>query len=454
MSEVRKVPVARRVAFSAQALVRFFTEPRAPYRSWTAIERAQRQRVRRTVAHAIEHVPHYREASGRLGLGPGDFQNAADLARLPLIGREDLQRDPEYFVSEARPLESYTQFRSSGSTGAPIKVFFGDRDLVDQACVGTRGRPAAVRAVGKRRGMRVAAILPPDTNTIQFSQAARRAFILPYDPRTSDVRLIPLSEDPAVALEAINELRPDIVGSYGSYIEAMFTYAVRGGRPFHRPKLVTYGGDAISPGARKMLLVDLGIEVLSNYGAIETPQLGFECERHRGYHLNLDACPVRIVDEDGRELPPGESGEVVISDLTSLATVLLNYRLGDVATVLPEPCDCGRTLPLLSYPEVLRGDWAQRRDGHPMHASLFARPFSLDDEVWGYQIEQRAPGRFTALVLPAAGADAEAVRGRVRERFASWIGPDEIVEVTLVDSLPRTPNGKVRRVVRVGDPGA
>jgi phenylacetate-CoA ligase len=448
-----EVPFGRRVALSAQALIRFVTEPRVPYHSMATIERAQRRRLRRTITHAIEHVPHYREACRRMGLGPGDFRFAADLAKLPLIEREDLQRDPEYFVSEARPLESYTQFRSSGRTGAPIKVFFGDRDLVDQACVGTRGRPARVRALGKRRGVRVAAILPPASNTIQFDEAARRALIIPYDPRTSEVRLIPLSEDPAAALGVISESRPDVVASYGSYIEAMFTQAVRTGRPFHRPKLVTYGGDSISPGARKLLLEDLGIEVLSAYGAIETPQLGFECERHRGYHLNVDVCPVRIVDEDGRDLPPGESGEVVISDLTSLATVLLNYRLGDVATAHPESCGCGRTLPLLSYPQVLRGDWAQRRDGRPMHASLFARPF-FDDEVWGYQIEQLAPGRFAASLLPAAGADGEAVRARVRERFASWVGPDESVEVSLVDSLPRSPSGKVRRVVRVSDSGA
>jgi phenylacetate-CoA ligase len=158
------------------------------------------------------------------------------------------------------------------------------------------------------------------------------------------------------------------------------------------------------------------------------------------------------VDDDGRELPRGESGEVVISDLTSLATVLLNYRLGDIATALADSCDCGRTLPLLSYPQVLRGDWAQRRDGRPMHASLFARPFSLDDEVWGYQVEV-APGRFSVSLLPAAGADAEAVRARVRERFAEWVGPDESVEVSLVDSLPRGPSGKLRRVVRAGDSG-
>jgi phenylacetate-CoA ligase len=177
----------------------------------------------------------------------------------------------------------------------------------------------------------------------------------------------------------------------------------------------------------------------------------FFTEQHRGYHLNVDVCPVRVVDDAGRELPGGESGEVVISDLTSRGTVLLNYRLGDVATALPEPCDCGRALPLLSYPQVRRGDWAKRQDGRLIHPALLARPLSLDDEVWGYQIEQLAPGRFAALLLPAAGADGETVRARVRERFASIVGPDVNLEISLVDSLPRTSGGKVKRVVRAGD---
>ena len=76
----------------------------APVPLAAAIERAQRRQLRATVAHAYEHVPYYRETMRRLGLGPADFETASDLAKLPLIEREQLQRDPEYFVSRAEPL--------------------------------------------------------------------------------------------------------------------------------------------------------------------------------------------------------------------------------------------------------------------------------------------------------------------------------------------------------------
>jgi phenylacetate-CoA ligase len=452
MSEPGKVPVARRVAFSAQVLVRSLTEPRMASRSWAAIERAQRRRVRRTIAHAIKHVPHYREACRKLGLGPGDFQGAADLAKLPLIEREHLQRDPEYFVSEARPLESYIELRSGGSTGAPISIFLGPRDLVDRSCIRTRALNAAARAIPNSGRPRVVSIISPLGNGARLRRATRRVLFAPLDPRQIQLQ-IPIDTDPADALTAINEFRPDVVGSFGSYIEALFTHAVRSGQPFHRPKLVMYAGDPISPSARRMLLEDLGIEVLSGYGAVEAPLIGFECLRHRGFHLNVDVWPVRIVDADGRELPLGESGDVVISDLANRATVLLNYRLGDVAAAIPEPCDCGLTLPLLTDLQGRSDEWVEGHDRRPIHPQLITVSISRDDEVWGYQVTQLAPGRFTALVLPASGADGEAIRARVSKRFASTVGPDEIVEISLVDSLPRTPGGKVRRIVRAGGSG-
>jgi phenylacetate-coenzyme A ligase PaaK-like adenylate-forming protein len=60
---------------------------------------------------------------------------------------------------------------------------------------------------------------------------------------------------------------------------------------------VVYGA-SMSVAMREWVRAELGIEVLSSYNAIETPQIGFECERHRGHHLNVDLCPVRLIGED------------------------------------------------------------------------------------------------------------------------------------------------------------
>ena len=54
---------------------------------------------------------------------------------------------------------------------------------------------------------------------------------------------------------------------------------------------------------------------------------------------------------------------MVVSNLVNRGTVLLNYRVGDLAARLPEPCGCGRALPLLSEVQGRRTEWLESSSG-------------------------------------------------------------------------------------------
>jgi phenylacetate-CoA ligase len=449
--EMARPSLPQRARLTAAAAAGQWRDQRVAFSSPEATERSQRARLRRIVAHAYERVPYYRETMRRLGLAPGDIVGADDLARLPLIERDQLQRDPDYFTVEGRPA-SCVATRSGGTTSKPVTVYDDPRGLVERYSATARIRPMVVRLTGKRWRLRIARIHAPMSSGAILGRAYDRSLIKPLDPRVVELDLL-MKESVADNLDALNRFRPDIVAATGSYIEELFAHASEGSRLVHRPKVVAYSADPLSRGARAILSEELGIEVLSVYQAIESPPIGFECERHRGHHLNIDLCPVRIVDPDGRDVPPGETGEVVISNLVNRTTVLLNYPLGDLAAEIPERCDCGRNLPLLTFIEGRTAEWLRGADGRRLHEQLLIRPFSLDHEIWGYRVGQRSPGRFEAEVIRAAGSDPVAVSARVRERFASIVGPHESVEIDYVESLPRTAAGKVKRVARVSPPG-
>ena len=416
-----------------------------PFISEAALEREQRQRLQRMVFHAYAHVPHYRETMRKLGLTPADLASAGDLAKLPLVEREQLQRDPERFLSEARRPAVCEARRSGGSTGTPVTVLEEPRDVVAKAATILRVQPIIGRLSGKRWRRRIARIAPPMSSVVMAREAYERNLIRPFDPRTVTLDLS-MQASAAENLARLGEFRPHVVAGYGSYLEELFASAVRSGRPFEGPRVIVYGADPMSPRARELISSRLGIAVLSVYQAIETPQIGFECERHAGHHLNVDLCPIRLVDADGRDAPPGDPGEVVVSNLVNRTTVLLNYRLGDVAARVPKRCGCGRSLPLLSHVQGRTEEWLAGRDGRRLHSHLLARPFSLDGEIWGYRIESRGPGRFHAEVLAAPEAEPAALAARVRDRFARIVGPGETVSISFVDRLSRTAGGKVRRV--------
>ncbi len=440
-----KVSLAERLFWSAYLAYHLRGQARYPCRPWAAIQRDQARRVRQTVAYAYRHVPYYRETMDRLGLRPADFQSADDLRRLPLLERAQVQRDPEYFVSTAQPLDRYLHLRSGGSTGAPVSVYYDTRSLFLNRAYSERFRVIVAAAVGQAVGYREAIIAPPFSSTQEVSRFCTAHSLAPPGAALHR-QYLSLLDSPADNLARLNEFKPDVVSSYGSYLELLFAHVESTGASFHRPKAVVYSSDGLSASARRMIEERFRIPVFSAYRSIEAFPIGFECEQHRGYHLNLDLCPLRIVDAAGQTLPPGESGDVVVSNLVNRGTVLLNYRLGDLAALATEPCPCGRSLPLLASLDGRSDDWIDLADRR-VHPQAVRTLFTDEQTIWQYQVVQRAPTHFDVAIVAMDTCDRPQTSARIRQKFAERFGPEVSTDIAFVDELPRTAGGKLRPVL-------
>jgi phenylacetate-CoA ligase len=262
---------------------------------------------------------------------------------------------------------------------------------------------------------------------------AQRQHLLVLDPIEKNVALL-------------NEFKPDVICS-GTYLTLLFGYLHRTGAPCHLPQAVTYGSEGVPPAVRRLIMDEFHVPVLSTYQATEALKLGFECDQHRGYHLNLDLYPLRLVDPEGRPVPVGETGEVVLSNLVNRATVLLNYRLNDLATLLPDPCPCGRTLPLLSFLQGRGRDFLRFDSGQVLHPATTDGFFAADPGIWQYQVVQQSGSRLALALLTAPSLDREQTRRRLVADFQAACGEGVEIEVSFVEAIPCTPGGKIRPVV-------
>jgi phenylacetate-CoA ligase len=379
-------------------------------------------------------------------MSPADVATAADLHRLPIVEREQLQSDPEYFVSQADPLARYLALRSAGSSGQPVTVFHHAFALVEGACHRERARRLVMRRAGRRVRMRQLLIVPARSNVVRTAQAYGGLGVLPARLRYTQRRL-DLGVDPAVLVEAIERLRPDVIHSYGSALADLFGQLdARGARP-RLPPVASYGGDGISERERGLIEGGFGVEVIGLYQAIEASHIGFECEAHRGYHVNSDIYPLRLVDAEGRDVPAGQSADVAVSNLVNRGTVLLNYRVGDVARMVPGTCSCGRSLPVLALDG--RSDERLRTvAGRTVGPVALRTAFNDEPDVLRYQIMQRERDHVqVSVVLRARNRGESETRERLVTKLSSVLGAGTRVEVSFTDSLARTRSGKVRPVV-------
>ena len=421
-------------------------QSRLPFLPLAAVQRRQADRVRRMVRFAFRTVPYYRETSRRLGLTASAIRDAAGLARLPVLEREQIQRDPEYFCSKAVPRRDLLVITSGGSCGAPRLIMHDPRGVFENAAHGERERSIWIPIIGRGSGYRELVVAPPHSTTLKVQQYCRERGLYPRGVGI-EREYASLLDPPEVTVQHVNAFRPHVLHSYGSHLAILFGHLARTGQTMHRPAVVTYTSDSLSPTVRTLIEERFGIPVFTTYQAVEAFKIGFECERHRGLHLNIDLYPLRVVDGADRDLPQGESGEVIVSNLVNHGMVLLNYRLGDIVTLLPDRCECGRSLPLLSYPEGRSDDLIELASGRIVHPQAIRSLFNEERSIWEYQVEQLADTRFRVALLGAPACDREAVAQRVVDNLSLIVGNGACVEVEFVDAIDRTLGGKTAPVI-------
>jgi phenylacetate-CoA ligase len=417
-----------------------------PFKPISEIRMLQSKRLQHMIKHAYDTVPYYKDTLTGLGLKPNDFKCVEDLSKLPLLGREQLQQDPDYFLSTGQSPESYLKLRSGGSTGAPRTVYHNAGALFQNAAHGERERSIFTRLVEKSLGYRETVIASPLSTAAKVQNFCRNHGFFPRKAQI-ERQYLSLLDEPKKNLELLNDFRPDIIQCYGSYLDNLIIYVLSKGAHFNRPKLITYSSDGLSETTRELIEEEFQIPVFSTYQAVEVFKIGFECESHQGLHLNIDLYPIRIVDQAGQTLPAGESGDVVVSNLVNRATVLLNYRLGDIAQIFPEKCFCGRTLPLLSFLQGRSDDWIELTNGKTIHPQAIRTIFTNETGILQYQVIQRDRTHFEILLVAIGNCNRAGVKELVKDKFMRLFGQNVFCDIAYVNSIAKTMGGKHRPVI-------
>lgn len=110
-------------------------------------------------------------------------------------------------------------------------------------------------------------------------------------------------------------------------------------------RIGSFGAEPWSEEARARLETGYGILAMDSYGIGELcgPGVAAECDRRAGMHVWEDAFFAEIIDpRTGDPVPDGTPGELVLTNLFREAYPLLRFRTGDQASLLSEPCACGR----------------------------------------------------------------------------------------------------------------
>ncbi len=405
----------------------------------------QLERLRWSLAHAYENVPHYRRTFDKAGVKPSDLKSLADLAKFPFTAKADL-RDNYPFGLFAVPREKVVRIHaSSGTTGKPTVVGYTLRDIDTWATVMAR----SIRAAGGR---------PGDMVHVSYGYGLFTGGLgAHYGAEKLGCTVIPLGGGMTERqVQLIADFKPDIIMVTPSYMLAIAEEMERQGIDPRSTslKIGIFGAEPWTPSMRQAIESKVGLDAIDIYGLSEIigPGVAQECiETKDGLTVWEDHFYPEIIDPDtGAVLPDGEKGELVFTSLTKEALPMIRYRTRDLTRLLPPTARSMRRM----------GKIVGRSDDMLIIRGVNVFPTQIEELVLAlpelsgqYQLVVTRAGALDEMevrveLLPAhAGAAADAIAQQLQHRIKTLIGVSTTVAVGAPSSIERTLVGKARRVI-------
>lgn len=407
---------------------------------WLAREELERVQLAalNDVLRAAREIPFYRERLEQGAIGAEGVRSLGELSRLRPTERADFQQLGVAGLRRGRQLA--ISRKTSGSTGQPVQTIW---PLEMMAWVDATERRSQAW-LGIRPGMRRLTVHPVFEHVRLLRRVKRRLM------NSSRIDLSALTDRPALE-ELIDSLADDppvvILGSTPGAI-CELARALDGPWPYPTNAVVT-SGTRLHPHQKALIEQVFRCAAYERYGSIETGLISHPCREAGQQHLASEVVLLEVVRDDGTPAAPDEVGHVLVTCLRNRAMPLLRYRLGDLASLSPDPCPCGRGLPLLkrlvgrTIEKLVTADGGIVVPEIAVHAVLDA----AEDSLLEFKIVQHDDLRVQLQVIQRDHPEPEAVRARLAEIFDGLVGLPGTTVVERVARLPLGPAGKLNVIV-------
>jgi len=397
------------------------------------------QRLRGFLREVGERVPVWRERFRELRFDPSALASIEELQRLPLTDKAFIRENTERLKAEnARGL---ARFNTGGSSGEPLIFYIGKERVSHDVAAKWR----ATRWWGVDIGDPEIVVwgspieLGAQDRVRQLRDAVLRTRLLPAF-EMSEERLDEF-------LRQIRRMRPRMLFGYPSALAHIAAHAQKRGVAMDdlgiRVAFVT--SERLYDHQRDRIAEVFGCPVANGYGGRDAGFIAHACPRG-GMHITAEDIVVEIVDPEGRVLPPGESGEIVVTHMATKDFPFIRYRTGDVGVLDTERCPCGRGLPLLKEIQGRTTDFIVAQDGTVLHGLALIYVLRDLPGVAEFKIVQESLDLTRVQIVKGPGYSSEAEK-EIRQVFQKRLGSGVKIEIEYVERIAAEKSGKFRYVV-------
>ena len=287
-------------------------------------------RLRWTLKHAYDKVPHYRRAFDAARIHPGDLKGFGDLAKFPFTTKAELRENYPFGMFAVPMQEIVRVHASSGTTGKPTVVGYTRQDIDTWSTVMAR----SLRAAGARSD---------DIVHVAYGYGLFTGGLgAHYGAEALGATVVPVSGGMTERqVQLMIDFKPGVLMCTPSYALVIADEFARQGLDPAKcsARVGIFGAEPWTESMRDEIEKRLGLAALNHYGLSEVigPGVASEhLETRDGLTIWEDHFYPEIIDpQSGAVLPEGKDGELVITSLTKIGMPVIRFRTRDLTRLLP-----------------------------------------------------------------------------------------------------------------------
>jgi len=350
------------------------------------------ERMREIIAYAYEKAPAVKDRFDNAGVKPADIRTIKDLEKIPMLRKDDLVA-----LQKANP-----------PFGGYLAVPLDNLERIYQS-------PGPIYDPQRKRGFGMGGGMGSDFGKGQIVINTWSYHITPAGLgvdqllRSMGFTVVPMGTgNTELQVQVMHDLKVHGFVGTPSFLKIIIDKAEDMGYNFKRDfnlKWAMVGGEMGGEVLRKLFQEKYGILCMGGdtYATADVGTVATGCDKQSGMHITADAI-VEIVDPaTGKQLEPGEIGEIVVTPFDEVYP-LIRFGTGDLSMMVDEPCECGRTTPRL--PKIMgRSGEAVRVRGMFVHPKQTDETIARFPEIRRYQLVVTRPQNRDEMVLKVELAD-------------------------------------------------
>jgi len=414
-------------------------------RQWLStgeLQALQQAKWARLLDHIGKNVPYYARILG------GDAAEPASLGAFPVLTRERVLDNFQQLISTAhRPSDMHLR-KSGGSTGHPLELYLDNRLKTINRALERLGDYEWVQMPYRARRVVLWGL---NQNEKGDGWKERLAFELKGALQHRWKYYVTYADEATMGgyVHQLQRIRPQILFGYVSAVKKLAEYVDKHGVTGLRPEVVMTTSETLTEEDRAYLQEVLQARVVNRYAAAEVGLIASECPAGK-LHIHSHRLIVEAL-KDGRPVPPGEPGELVITDLDNYAFPLVRYAIGDVGILSSERCRCGRSLPVLEQVLGRTHEVVRTAAGDEIAATALIRAVRRANgrnQIRQVQFLQDCTERLVVRIIRGESYSDQteaSIRDGLQRRFFAQCAMR--IEFEYVDEIAPAASGKVKTFV-------